>query len=290
MKFVLNFLVFLFICNTITYSQSFKEKVESIYNFKIATLTPDEAIKKNEELRLFWKEMDKDTANFLPQIRKVLTIPNQPSYLYFDLCSYLNIQSFKPSDNALIEQAIANINWADMNQWELIEKYRTFALSGINVVNGVKTLFKTTKINVLNPLINKTFNQGEIAAYLLLPLKPQKYVTPLAEIYDTISTEAQRTVITILWLSNTQVGDEKLQLFAKTTKDIDVRSYANRLLYRFPPSQELIAPLEAMNEQQRAADLMQNYFQSVAEWKADSWQKIIQTTQLMHYFKLARSL
>jgi hypothetical protein len=290
MKFCLNILSILIICNTVIYSQSFKEKVETIYNFKIAALTPEEALKKNEELRLFWNEMDNDTAYYLPQIRKVLTIPNQPSYLYFDLCSYLDIQSFKSSDNALIEQAIAHINWVDMNQWELIEKYRTFALSGINVVNGVKTLFKTTKINVLNPTINKTFNQGEIAAYLLLPLKPQKYVTPLAEIYDTISTEAQRTVITIMWLSNTQVGDEKLQLFAKITKDIDARSYANRLLYRFSPSQELIAPFAAMNEQQRTADLMQNYFQSVAEWKSDSWEKIIQSTQLMHYFKLARSL
>ncbi|MCO5261103.1 MAG: hypothetical protein M9916_13270 [Crocinitomicaceae bacterium] len=286
MYYKLILILFLLIFKLDCYAQSFEDKLKDIYNFNYTTISQQNLEKKNLQLAEFWDELNKDTATFLPKIRKELTINTYPSYFYFDMCSYLSIHSTKKADRSIIENALQFIQWSEMNQWEFVDKLRTFSTNGMNVMGAVSNLLNIKKLSITNPATNQRFNQGEVTAYLLLPLSPEKYINQLDKLYDTINLEAQRTIITVLWLSNTQYGNASLENKAKTTSDIDVRSYVNRLMYRFHPSQELIGKYESLNEIERNNLLLKTYYKTIDDWNVESWNNLIQLTKLLHYFSI----
>lgn len=278
---------FILFCYTITYSQSFEEKVKEVYSFKIANLTTQELENKYKQLDVFWSELNKDTTTYLLKIRKELTKTGYSSYFYFDMTSYLQMHSTSYSDKLVIENALKNIDWSDIGTWELIEKLREFSINNINCMNAILNLLKQEKINIKNLETNEEFNQGKIVAYILLPIKSTNYVEVLNNEFKTALTEAQRSIITLFWLSNSVESTEKLVEIAKTTVDVDTRSYANRLLYRFNPDEEQIKPFSVLNETVRSQQLLLTYSQLISDWNIETWGKLIQLSRIMHYYKLS---
>lgn len=281
------FFYFILFSLTTTYSQSFEEEVKVIYNFKINDLTTQELESKYKQLNDFWSKLNEDTTTNLLKIRTELAKTDYSSYFYFDMTSYLQINSTSSSDKLLIEEAIKNIDWSEIGTWELVEKLREFAINDINVVNAVLNLMKQKNLNVSNPETKEMFNQGKIVCYLLLPLKADSYIDVLNNEFKIALTEQQRSIITLFWLSNSKEGTEKLAEIAKTTKDVDTRSYANRLLYRYNPSEEQLKPFSNLDENDRDQHLLLAYNQLISDWDNETWDKLILTTRIMHYYKLS---
>lgn len=279
-------ILFLTICLSNCFAQSFKEKINSVYSFKIADLSANDLGAKYKQLDFFWQELNADTATYLPLVRKELQNSGYSSYFYFDMSSYLEMQSTKEKDKHIIEKAIDHIQWAELGTWELIEKLRSFSLNGINVTGIAFQLLKQEKVKLVNPETKESFNQGKILTYLLLPLKPELYLEKMSNYFDGSTPESQRSIITLCWMTNTLFGDSQLKNISSTAKDIDVRSYANRLLNRFIPSEEELKPYVDLHEYERKQMVVSECNKAVFNWDDKSWDKLILYSKIMHHFEM----
>lgn len=290
MKSSLFLFLFTTFSHTLIYSQSFKEKIESIYSFKIADLQAVDLEKKYKQLDAFWQELNADSTTYLPMIRKELQKTGYSSYFYFDMSSYLEMKSTRKKDLEIVENALKNITWTDISTWELVEKMREFALSGINITEVTFQLLKQEKIKLTDPDSKEVFNQGKLLAYLLLPLKTELYSKKMDALFDSSTPESQRSIVTLFWMTNTNFGKTKLEEIAvnkrKIAVTIEVKSYADRLLRRFSPLDSELLPYNAMTEEQRKIKLTQEYKRIVMEWDTKSWDKLILTSKLMHHFQI----
>lgn len=270
-----------------SFAQSFKDKVEGIYSFKIAELPPKELEGKYKQLNSFWQELNADTTTYLPLIRKELQSQNYSSYFYFDMSSYLEMQSMKEKDKRIIEKAVNNIQWIDIGTWELIEKMRDFSLNGIDISEVALQLLKQEKIKLTDPETGETFNQGKILAYLLLPLKKELYVEKMSNNFSELSPESQRSVITLFWMINTSFTNGKLkQISENNLVNPEIRSYASRLLKRFPPAESDLTSYKDIPADERKQLLEKNYTKSLLNWDRQSWDNLILVSKLRHYFEV----
>lgn len=271
---------------TIGFGQSFKHKVDSLYSFKISTLSAVEMEKKYKQLDAFWQELNSDSSTYLPQIRKELAASGHSSYFYFDMCSYLEMKSTRKKDIQLIEKALKNIVWSDLNTWELAQKLRGFALDGINITDVALQLLKQEKVKLKNPETNEDFNQGKLIAYLLLPLKSELYLEKLNEQFDVVNPESQRSIVTLLWMTHSKFGrkivEEIAQNKRKVTISIDVKSYADRLHRRFSPTSEDLKVIENLTEPELSTKLIAQYHAIIREWNATSWNQLISISKVLH--------
>lgn len=267
------------------YSQSFEEKIKGIYSFKIADLTAKDLEAKYKQLDNFWQELNADTATYLPKVRKELIKTGYSSYFYFDMSSYLEMHSAKESDRHIVEKALKNILWTELSTWELIEKLRDFSVSGIDVTDVTFQLLKQDKVKIVNPDTGESFNQGKILAYLLLPLKRELYLKKIAAYFEQATPESQRSIVTLLWMTNTTFGKKQLETIASTCKDIDVRSYASRLIKRFPPSDVELAAYKDLLPDVRKITLTGVYNKALLSWDLKSWDQLILCSKLMHYYE-----
>ncbi len=289
MKLLTLIFLFLTICLSNCFSQSVKEKIQSVYSFKITDLPAKELEVKYKELDKFWQELNADTATNLPIIRKELQRNGHSSYFYFDMSSYVEMQSYKSSDKRIIEGALKKIEWTEIGTWELVEKSRDFSLNGIDVTGLAFQLLKQEKVRLVNPETQEVFNQGKILAYLLLPLKKEAYLETISNLFDNSSAESQRSIITLLWMSNTVFGDEKLQRIAgNKTVNPEVRSYASRLMQRFPPNETEVGKYASLNPDEKKQVLASLYSKTILEWNGETWNQLIELSKLMHYFQIRR--
>lgn len=289
MKFLTSIFLFLTSCFSNCFTQSVEEKIQSVYSFKITDLPAKELEAKYKELDKFWQELNADTATNLPVIRKELQRNGHSSYFYFDMSSYLEMQSYKSSDKRIIEGALKKIEWAEIGTWELVEKLRDFSLNGIDVTGLAFQLLKQEKVRLVNPETQEVFNQGKILVYLLLPLKKEAYLEAISNLFDNSSAESQRSIITLLWMSNTIFGDEKLQKIAgNKTVDPEVRSYASRLIQRFPPNDTEVGKYASLNPDEKKQVLASLYSKTILEWNRETWSQLIELSKLMHYFQIRR--
>lgn len=284
-----NKFIFLFLILSIYfsngYSQSIKEKIESIYSFKIAELSSKDLENKYKQLDKFWQELNVDTTKNLPIIRKELQASGHSSYFYFDMSSYLEMHSFKASDKRIIEGAIKKIEWTEIGTWELIEKLRDFSLNGIDVSEIAFQLFKQEKLKLTDPESGEIFNQGKITAYLLLPLKKELYLEKVNVLFDKLTPESQRSAISLFWLTNTKYGNERLQEITKNMKySMEVRVYAGRLLNQNYVSDEDKKTYATMKEAELKQSLVKPYNTALISWDNHSWDKLIQLSKLMHFY------
>lgn len=289
MKLITLIFLFLTICFSNCFTQSIKEKIQSVYSFKITDLPAKELEAKYKELDKFWQELNADTATNLPIIRKELQRTGHSSYFYFDMSSYLEMQSYKSSDKRIIEGALKKIEWTEIGTWELVEKLRDFSLNGIDVTGLAFQLLKQEKVRLVNPETQEVFNQGKLLAYLLLPSKKEVYLETISNLFENSSAESQRSIITLLWMSNTLFGDEKLQKIAgNKTVNPEVRSYASRLMQRFPPNETEIGKYASLNPDEKKQILASLYSKTILEWNGDTWNQLIELSKLMHYFQVRR--
>lgn len=272
-------------CISNSFAQSFKEKVETVYSFKIAELSPKDLENKYKQLNLFWQELNADTATYLPLIRKELQNQNHSSYFYFDMSSYLEMQSMKEKDKRIIEKAINNIQWQEIGTWELIEKMRDFSLNGIDVSGGAFQLLKQEKIKLTDPETGEVFNQGKILAYLLLPLKKELYVEKMSYNFNEASPESQRSIITLFWMVNSPFTNEKLKSISENNLvNPEIRSYASRLLKRFSPTESELALYKDIPTDERKQLLEKKYTASFLNWDKQSWDNLILFSKLRRYY------
>lgn len=276
---------FLTSCFLLSYAQSFEEKIKTVYSFKIADLTAKDLEAKYKQLDNFWQELNADTTMYLPKVRKELVKPGYSSYFYFDMSSYLEMHSAKDADKRIIEKALKNILWTELSTWELIEKLRDFSVAGIDVTDVTFQLLKQDKVKIVNPDTGETFNQGKILAYLLLPLKRELYLKKIVAYFEQATPESQRSIVTLLWMTNTTVGKKQLETIASTCKDIDVRSYASRLIKRFPPSDVELAAYKDLLPDVRKITLTGVYNKALLNWDLKSWDQLILCSKLMHYYE-----
>lgn len=286
-------ILFCFICFSFSeiYAQSYKEKIDSIYSFKIADLSARDMENKYKQLDEFWQELNTDTSKSLPLIRKELQKPGYSSYFYFDMSSYLEMQSNKSPDKRVIERALKNIQWTELGTWELVEKLRNFSLNGIDVTDIAFQLLSQKKVKLNNPETGELFNQGKILAYLLLPLKKELYLNKMDTFFMNSTPESQRSIITLFWMTNTSFGKTKLEdIAANKVSGIlttDVRSYADRLLRRFPPNENELQQYKDLQPDEQRQELISAYNKALSSWDNQSWDKLILYSKLMHYLEWA---
>lgn len=284
-KFIVLFLYSVF-CFTNNYAQSIEQKIEDLYAFKITDLDEKQLEEKYKELDSFWKFLNTDTTNYLPQIREELTEKGHSSYFYFDMCSYLEMQGYN-SDKNTIARALGNIKWADIGSWELVDKMHNFALNGIDVTNLVMQVLQFNKYRLTNQETGEEFNQGKLLAYLLLPLKKEVYLDKLMIEFPTGIQEAKRSIVTLLWLTNSTIGDNQLIEYSKCdTLDIDVRGYADRLINRFQPTDEERTKYDSLQPIEKKQLLSSRYHDAIINWNSESWNTAIQVSKLMHFYAL----
>lgn len=271
---------------SIGFAQSFKQKVDSLYSFKIGSLSAVEMEKKYKQLDAFWQELNADSTKYLPQVRKELATSGHSSYFYFDMCSYLEMKSTKKKDIALIEKALKNIVWSELNTWELAQKLREFALDGINVSDVAMQLLQQEKVKLSDPLTKEEFNQGKLLAYLLLPLKSELYLSKLHDQFDQVKPESQRSIVTLYWMTHSDFGRKELSEIAinkrKMPVTIEVKSYADRLNRRFSPTSEDLLLIKDLNEVEIEAKLKKDYYSIIREWDASTWNKLISISKILH--------
>lgn len=279
-------LVFFITCMSNVFAQSFKDKIEAIYSFKIAELPPKELENKYKQLNSFWQELNADTATYLPLIRKELQNQSYSSYFYFDMSSYLEMQSLKEKDKCIIEKAINQIHWTEIGTWELIQKMRDFSLNGIDVSGITLQLLKQEKIKLADPETGELFNQGKILAYLLLPLKKELYVEKMSANFSEISPESQRSIITLFWMINSSFTNEQLKKFSENGLiNPEIRNYASRLLKRFLPTEAEMTAYKDLPPEERKQLLNKNFNKSLLNWDKESWDNLILFSKLRHYFE-----
>lgn len=284
----IGFILFLLTCCfSYCLSQSFKDKVESVYSFKIAELSPKDLENKYKQLNLFWQEMNADTTTYLPLIRKELQNQNYSSYFYFDMSSYLEMQSMKEKDKRIIETAVNNIQWIEIGTWELIDKMRNFSLNGIDISGVALQLLKQEKIKLTDPETGEVFNQGKILAYLLLPLKKELYIEKMNSYFSEVSPESQRSIITLFWMINSPFTNDKLKNISESSLiNPEVRSYASRLLKRFSPAESELVIYKEISTDERKQLLEKNYTKSFLNWDKQSWENLILFSKLRHYYDM----
>ncbi len=276
-------LINLFFLFSNVYSQSFKEKIELVYSFKIADLTDKQLESKYKQLDMFWQELNSDTSKNFPLLRRELLKTNYSSYFYFDMCSYLEMHSKSSSDRQVIESALKNIVWTDISTWELVDKMREFSLNKIDVSSVALQLLQQEKVKLIDPDSKEIFNQGKLLAYLLLPLKNAIYLDKLTSNFEKYSPESQRSIITLLWITNTNYGIEKLEIISKSAKDVDVRSYAIRLIKRFQPTEVELKETVSLSASDKSKLLISQFNKANLEWDLTSWDRLIMISKLMHY-------
>lgn len=278
-------LLFLTICFSNSFSQLSKEKIESIYSFKITELSAKELENKYKQLDLFWQELNTDTATYLPLIRKELQTKGYSSYFYFDMSSYLEMQSFREKDKRIIEKAINNIQWQEIGTWELIEKMRDFSLNGIDVSDMALQLLKQERIKLTNPETEEIFNQGKVLAYLLLPLKKEIYMEKLSSHFSEVSPESQRSIITLFWMINSSFTNEKLNEISENNRvNPEIKSYVARLLKRFSPTESELISYREIPSDERSQLLDRDFTKTLMNWDKYSWDKLILLSKLRRYF------
>lgn len=284
MKAGLFLIYFSTICISLGYSQSFEDKIKEVYSFKIADLTAKDLEVKYKQLDNFWQELNADTTAYLPKVRKELVKTGYSSYFYFDMSSYLEMHSIRENDKRIIEKALKNIQWTELSTWELIEKLRDFSVSGIDVTDVTFQLLKQERVKIVNPDTGESFNQGKILAYLLLPLKRELYLKKIVAYFEQTTPESQRSIVTLLWMTNTTFGNSQLETIASTCKDIDVRSYASRLMKRFPPNDAELTAYKDVLPDVRKITLTGVYNNALFNWDSKSWDQLILCSKLMHYY------
>jgi hypothetical protein len=290
MKKITFLFLFLTTCISSSFSQSLKDKIDRVYSFKIKELSAKDLESKYKQLDLFWQELNTDTTTYLPLIRKELQTAGYSSYFYFDMSSYLEMQSYKEKDKRIIENAIQNIQWAEIGTWELIEKMRNFSLNGINTTEIALQLLKQEKIKLTNPETGELFNQGKVFIYLLLPLKKELYLEKMSSYFNEASPESKRSIITLFWMVNSDFSNEKLKDISQNgTINSEVRSYAVRLLNRFSPSESELDAYKDLQVEVREQLLKKEYSKALLNWDKHSWDNLILYSKLMRYFQIDNS-
>lgn len=283
-----SFVLFIsFTCFSNCFPQLTEVKIKEIYSFKVTDLPAKDLEVKYKQLDQLWQELNADTASNLPVIRKELQKSGYSSYFYFDMSSYLEMQSYRNSDKRIIADALKRIEWTDIGTWELIEKLRDFSLNGIDVTGLAFQLLKQEKVKLTNPETGEVFNQGKTLAYLLFPVKKELYLNAISSHFENASAESQRSIITLLWMSNTAFGDERLQkMVTDKSLNSEVRSYATRLMQRFPPEEDTINKYIDLNTEEKKLLLVNQYDKILTEWSENTWDQLIALSKLMHYFRI----
>ncbi len=201
------------------------------------------------------------------------------------MSSYLEMHSYKASDKKIIEGAIKKIEWTEIGTWELIEKLRDFALSGIDVSEIAFQLFKQDKVKLVDSESNEIFNQGKITAYLLLPLNKELYLEKVNNLFEKLTPESQRSAISLFWLTNSKYGNDRLKEIAKNMKySFEVRVYAGRLLNQNYVSDEDKKIYADMKDVELKKLLLKSYNEALNSWDIHSWDKLIKISKIMHFY------
>lgn len=269
---------------TLGFGQNFSQKVDSIYNFKVGDLKPDVLTKKLKEIDGFWQEMNADKSQFLPLVRKELAVAGHASYFYFDMASFVGLYSDKKQDEELVSNALGFIEWSDLNEWEFAHQLKGFANDGIFIYPSISKLLQRDKVKITNPESKEVFNQGKLLAYILLSSTNESDIQALIKEYPTLKPEAQRSVLTLLYLLNYADGNKQLAQMAKQTKDIDVRAYAQRLNKVSTLSEEdkkYVSDALAKEGEEQLQTLIELRFYAISNWSADSWNILIASTKML---------
>jgi len=281
-------MMFLIFLKSMSYSQLSKEDIKMIYDFKASEISGADMLKKQNEIDLFWYVLRNDSTNGFSSLKKELSQSDYPSYFYFDMANFLSI--FSPQDHSDIQNALSHVKWEDMRTWEYVEKLRSFSASGIDVSSAVTGLLNQSKLKIKHEITGEQFNQGKLLGYMLLPAERHDYMLFMDHIFDTLNPESQRSIITLFWMANTQKSDELLNAIAtnKRSKKLtdEVVLYADRLLKHFSPNQEEKNKYDVIPPDERSAKLIHDYNKAIQSWTEKSWDNLIQSTKLMHYYQV----
>lgn len=281
-------IIMLFLLNSMSYAQRTINELHELYNFKPKELSLKDAEVKYKKINALWVEMNADTTYYLPLIRQELLTTTHASYFYFDLSSYLEMYATTSKDRRIIEKAIQQIQWDEIGTWEVAEKLRDFAGNGIDVTSVAFQLFAKEKVKLVNPETKEVFNQGKLMAYILLPAPKSTYLKKLVDALPTVSEESKRTAISLLWLSNTELGNTVLtSIYApESTYSTDIRAYANRLMKSYFLDEKELENWIELDEVERKQKLIAAYQDLILVWTNESWNQLVLLTKKIHYFSI----
>lgn len=223
--------VILTLITTFTFGQTLSGEIDSIYTFKPSKLSDKEQESKLPALDKFWEKVKNDTAKYLPQLRFELRQTGHNPFFYYDGSGLLLSLSQAKTDKELAVQTIAKCGLDDISQKIYVNTLNKLAQDGIDVTPAAVKILHDDKFSFFLPQHAMTFNQGYWLTYMLLPQKNNGYVDTLISMFPTISTTAQKSIITTLWFAYSCKGDEFLKTtMTNQTIDKEVREYAKRLM------------------------------------------------------------
>ncbi|MBL1279086.1 MAG: hypothetical protein COA33_002365 [Fluviicola sp.] len=228
-------LILLFLSVTInSFSQNFKAKVDSIYDFHPHKMSDEEQRKIFKKLDVFFEMVIADTGKYLPLLRQELNTEDHTSYFYYDAAHLLIINSESSSDLNLAVKSFVKSDIRDLSPKNYVNLLMGLAKKGINITDAAVKILSDSTFSFFIPQHAMTFNQGYCLLFCLSPLPVDYYTDTLISIFrETNSIVTQKSIITTLWFSYSCKGDEFLNsLTPSNTLDKKVSKYAKDLLGR----------------------------------------------------------
>jgi hypothetical protein len=193
--------------NTLTWGQSLKVEIDSVYNFKPSKLSKSEQEAKFPAMDKLFYKIKSDTALFLPQLRSELIASGHNTYFYYDGCAFLLELSHSFTDKSLIAKIIVKADLEDLSPESYTRMLNQLANDGVNITAAAMKILNDDKFSFFIPQHVFTFDQGYSLTYALLPQNSMSYIDDLIAVFKNSTPIAQKSIIMTLWFVYSCKGD-----------------------------------------------------------------------------------
>jgi len=209
-------------------------EIERTYNFQPHLLNQQEIAQKSVVLDKFWEESKSQPSLYLPALRQELAnFKNSPFFLYDGSMLLLSL-SDTPADRKLALAAVAHCDLRDVQPKDYFSQVHRMATLDEDTTAAALHILDDPNFTVFVPQHALTLGQNYALVYMLLPANQDHWLQPAIDrLHVEKDQTAQKSVLLLLWYSQTDPADQAITAFAKDDRQPAAsRTYAQELLHR----------------------------------------------------------
>ena len=208
----------------------FLARIHRIYDFEPSKVSEEDRERKSREMDAFWKKVEENKENLLPDLREALRSDKTSPFFHFDGAQLLVVASPERTDDfQLAADAIARADLKDIQQEVYFRFTHHLATKGADVTAAVEKILGTPDFEAFIPQHALTLRQDRCVLYCMLPMREELYLDKLiARLSNEKEPTAMRSIVLCLSSTVSEKARKALREFAGVATDKGLKALAER--------------------------------------------------------------
>lgn len=208
-----------------------REEILGVYSFSPHALNKEEQSQKSDSLDAFWNRAKADRKTYIPLLKDQLKAKDVPAFFLYD-GSMLLLELADTAENRRIAlQAVARCDLRDVDRTAYLREVHRFAVAGEDTTDAAFHILDDPKFKAIIPEHALTLGQDFCLIVMLFPTDSTNWLQrAMKRLEIETDSEAQKSLLNLLWYSQTSASDDAIANFARATdKPEPNRVFARRL-------------------------------------------------------------